>query len=128
MNEKCNKWNPKENLIEKYYINSVKDDDNGLTIKLFNRNNNKNLIIKWYGIIDSYMYSKEGSNRELYNSLDSKKWTFFKMTDSKYVKWIKEQSCGIYDDREYIHFIIIGSNAVLDILVRGGRDPIMYEE
>jgi hypothetical protein len=126
MNKKWNIWKPKENLIEKYHIDFVIDNDNGLIIKLSNRINNKKLIIKWGGVVESHMYSKEGCNTELFNSLDSKKWTFFKIEDSKYVKWIKEQSWGIYDDRELKHFSIIGSNAVLDIII--DYEPIIYEE
>jgi hypothetical protein len=126
MDMKWNIWKPKDNLIEKYHIDSVIDSGSGLIIKLSNGISNKKLMVKWGGVVESHMYSKEGFNRELYNSSESEKWTFFKMDDSKYIKWIKEQSCGIYEDHKLKHFIIVGSNAVLDLIVR--REPVVYDE
>ena len=40
--------------------------------------------------------------------------SFFKVIDSPYIKWIKEQADGFMDDDKLIHFMIVSADYVLD--------------
>lgn len=40
--------------------------------------------------------------------------SFFKVIDSPYIKWIKEQAGGFMDDDKLIHFMIVSADYVLD--------------
>ncbi|MDR3258590.1 MAG: hypothetical protein LBT51_03130 [Fusobacteriaceae bacterium] len=132
MKEKWTIWNPKENLSGKYYIDSVDDFDVNPIIKLSNGINNKKLIIKWNGIINSYMYSKSNINKKLSESFDLTKWTFFKTEYSEYIEWVKVQSWHLYEDGHFYHYAIVGSNAVVDIIIVTNNttpsDPVILEE
>jgi hypothetical protein len=125
-------WHPKENLLEKYRIDTVDGIEEELTIRLSNEINNKKLLIKWE-VANSYTYSNGQFNNELSESFDLTKWTFFKTKNSKYIEWVREQSWYLYEKWLFDHFVIVGSNAVLDIIIavpnQTTYDPItIFEE
>jgi hypothetical protein len=55
----------------------------------------------------------EKYGREFY-----KNWSFFKVTNSEYVKWLSEKSCAYADEFSFTHFSIVGSDEIIDVLAR----------
>jgi len=43
-------------------------------------------------------------------------WTFFKVIDSSYLQWLAEQSYGILEPQQYIHFSWITPQTIIDVI------------
>jgi hypothetical protein len=116
MKEVWEMWIPKNKLVEKYYVDSLKNDVEGLTIVLTNDINEKKLILRWEGVVESYTCSEESSRNELYANDSLTKWTFFNIKNSKYIEWINRQSSGICSLKELQHFCIVAIDSIVDII------------
>jgi hypothetical protein len=116
LNEKWIRWEFKEGLEKKYDIDMLENIDNKLLVNLSDANNDKKLNLKWDGSMEFYIYSYEVARSKLCENLDVMEWTFFKIENSKYLKWIKENFAKIYENKELYHFCIVGINFVLDIV------------
>lgn len=115
------KWDILKNINNSgLNIKSISDDFNGLTVVLEN-NELELLTIKWVDV-DSYCCSTEevrfkfiaGEWQEVRKEFPD--WSFFKVTNSSYIKWVKEQAGGFMDEDELIHFMIVSMDYVLDIV------------
>jgi len=101
-------------------IKSISDNYDGLTVILEN-NELELLTIRWADV-ESYCRSTE----EVRFKFIAGEWqqvrkefpncSFFKITNSSYIKWIKEQAGGFMDEEELIHFMIVSMDYVLDIV------------
>lgn len=117
MNNIWKRWEPKIELKNKYYIDTIKDEDN-LIIELSDEVGTEKIIMRWDGCITSYTCTEESSRSILYDNNELTKWTFFKVENSQYLKWIEYQSLGIEQGDKLIHYCIIGINSVVDIIAR----------
>jgi hypothetical protein len=118
------RWTPIPKLSEKYYIDAINDTAEGLKIILSEeKNEKKNLQIVFDSSVHSCMNTNETFRlkaiytlREKYNSEFYTTWTFFKVTNSRYVKWVGEQSLGIVELESLTHFSIVSVDSVVDIV------------
>ncbi|OGI12004.1 MAG: hypothetical protein A2Y40_10985 [Candidatus Margulisbacteria bacterium GWF2_35_9] len=125
MKEEWKTWEPVSDLSEKYYIESVSNDlKKGLKIVVCDeKNEKKKVIITFEYAISSYKWTNETFRLDTAAFLDEKygkkfytKWTFFKVTNSSYLQLLSKESSGIADYYSLIHFAIIESNSILDII------------
>jgi len=122
--EQWTRWNPANNLAKKYYLDSIFDNIAELKITLLEENNKKNkVIITFKYPASSYRETKKIFKDKLIYDLNQKygknfcdEWAFFKVDNSNYIKWLSEQSCGIYDDVPFVHYSLITTNSILDLI------------
>lgn len=121
------RWEPIKNVNnDNIDILSVTDCYDGLTIVLENMDSEL-LTIRW-AMVESYCCSTEearfrfiaGQWQQIRKEFP--KWSFFKVADSPYIKWMKEQADGFMDEEEFMHFMIISRDYVLDIVSKHEPD------
>ncbi|MCI8408533.1 MAG: hypothetical protein HFJ09_04585 [Lachnospiraceae bacterium] len=115
------KWDILKN-INSYGLNIkfISDDFDGLTVIL--ENNELELFSIRWADVESYCRSTEevrfkfiaGEWQQVRKEFPN--WSFFKVTNSPYIKWIKEQAGGFMDEDKLIHFMIVSTDYVLDIV------------
>jgi len=125
MEEKWTRWEPIDGLEGQYAIKSVIEDTEAFTLNLFKWDDSKKkVLITFDGIVCSYRSTDETYRDKLICDLEEKYgatflsgWTFFKVNNSNYVKWLSEQSYGISDHFSCTqHFSILGVDCVFDII------------
>lgn len=122
MKEQWIRWNLKPRLSNNYYCESLTDTpDDGLQIRLFDRENNK-LLISFADSVDAYRttdenfvfktieYLQKNYGKEFYSS-----WSFFKIENSEYLKWLKKESGGVFDIYELQHFCFWTIDTRIDV-------------
>ena len=118
------KWEPIKGLAPKYYIESISDCFKELKIILCDSDDKRKKVkIRFEGPIDSYTRTDKSFSLNTINFLNEKygpefygKWTFFKVTGSKYLQWISEQSYEIYKANDFTHFSFITENSIIDVI------------
>ena len=124
MSEKWAKWEPVSGLAEKYDIDSIIDDIESFRMLLATGDESKKKVrVIFEESVDAYRRSDEalrvdliGDLRQQYGGNFYGKWTFFKVENSTYLRWISEQSCTIADSLPYMHFAFIAGNFVVDVI------------
>ena len=124
MTEQWARWEPISGLAEKYDIVTVSEEIEGFRVVLFDeQDSTKKAIISFEQAVSAYRSTDESFRYKLIRDLDERygsdfygKWTFFKLTNSLYLEWLLDQSEGVFDPKSYIHFSIITSDSILDIV------------
>ncbi len=119
--EEWTRWEPIKNLSGKYYVDAIILSDAGLIIQL--SENAKKIELNFRYAADSYKYTNESFCFKIFGDLSDRyggdfygNWSFFKITDSDYLKWISDKSCTVSDRFPFQHYCIIGGDEVVDIL------------
>jgi hypothetical protein len=125
MNENWIKWEPAEGLAKKYSINSISDtlDKFEIILSEYDNINHKIKVKMKFDFVDSYRCTDKSLRLkdmgELVEKRDEKfhnNWTFFKVLNSKYLKYLSKQSYGIIDDRNLMHFALITEDLIIDLI------------
>lgn len=127
--EKWTQWKPLPNLAHKYLIENVNDHKNGLSIILSEyKNESVKLHLEFEGIVESYTKTDETFIGSTLSNLENRyggsfygDWTFFKVENSSSIRLLSEQSYGIADSRDLMHFSILAIDSMLDIIT--GSEP-----
>ena len=127
MEEKWIKWEPIPNLAEKYYIESITDNTDGLNILMYN-NLHEKVLVSFPATLRSYRNTCESflvrtieDLEENYGSEFYGKWTFFRVTNSQYLKSLNGESYGISESYDFKHFCLLTMDAMIDIAT--GSEP-----
>lgn len=128
--EEWKKWEPIKNVSAKYFIDYILNNSKIFKIILTNRDNEfKKVSILFESPIHAFRWSDETYRYKTIIMLSEKygrsfySGTFFKVTNSDYIKWLLGQSSEIKNENDLIHFSFIGANSVLDVI--GSPDPIV---
>lgn len=115
------RWEPDASLKLAYDIISVQDNMDTLKIVIGGRKTDQELEV----IFDStwaYRTTDETLRLNLSTQLSQKygtefyaNWSFFKIENSNYMKWLLEQSGGYAEEFNLKHFVIMGSDFIVDI-------------
>lgn len=124
MDELWERWQPKTEISQKYYVDSILDNIKGLKIILSDSENEDSKIeIIFDDSVHAYRSTDESYRQKAINYIDEKygtkfysEWTLFKLTNSEYLEWISNQSFGIADSEELIHFSIVAVDSIIDII------------
>lgn len=124
MQEKWSRWEPINNLSKKYYVESITDSiTDGFKIILINdQNPEKKVLLSWPNTVYAYRSTYESFTLLTLHNLSENygtefyDWTFFKIENSEYLKWISEQSYEITESLNFIHFCIYGTESMVEIL------------
>ncbi len=126
MQEEWIRWVPIEGLIEKYDVDFLLNGKKGLIIRLCQDENKTSKIdIIFENYADAYRHTNESFRiktvHELAQKYDKKfygRWTFFKVSNSEYLKWFSEESCEYSNEFDFAHYCILGTDSVIDIIAR----------
>ena len=123
MQENWTKWNPTNNIPEgDYVVTKQIQDNNGIKFLL---EDDKNLIeIFFDGITPIVRSSIEGIRMRTWGEVQKKyndkfffrNWFLYKVEGSKFSMWAEEESCGFYSSEQLIHYCIVTSEEIIDIL------------
>ena len=131
MEEKWIQWRPLENLASKYYIDSVVDMIDNFTVNLVDARSEKHKVeIVFLEGVEAYTRVDESFRVKIIHELGEKygtgfygDWTFFKVDNSAYVKWLSDQSYTWSDKHTLTHFCLISADVLLDIVTN--YEPIV---
>ncbi len=119
------KWIPNNNLAKKYCISNIEHNNKlGFKVRLLESQSSQKMIeIVFADSVWFYRYTDESFRQDTvaylranYGSKFYANWTFFKIKKSKYLKWISNESYGMYDDMDWQHFCILTDHEILDIV------------
>ncbi len=124
MTESWERWEPVSGLAKKYYVEKIEELDEAFSISLVDYNNDSNKILLDFNyLVDSYRSVYGTFRHKLIVELDEKygsdfygHWTFFKVNNSEYLKWLNQESYTITSSLSLIHFSLIAIDAVVDII------------
>ncbi len=123
MQEKWSQWKPLDNLADRYYIESISVSIDGFKILLVDaQKESKKVSVLFPHSVHAFRNTDETFRLLTIGYLDENyapkfygDWTFFKVENSEYLKWLSEQSHGISDSYKVIHFSIITDDEILDL-------------
>lgn len=126
MQEEWIRWTPIEGLAEKYDVDFILDGKEGLKIQLYqdgNRARKVGIFFEHYA--DAYRHTNESFWFKTCGDLSTKyggdfyaDWSFFKVKSSEYLAWLSEKSTTWSDQFPFIHFCIMGTDSVVEVLAR----------
>ena len=131
MDEIWTKWEPIPDLKEKYYVEYIQDDPEIFKVRLYESYaSQKRLDIVFENLVKSYRRTDETLRYRVVCYLEKRydtnfyaKGTFFKITNSKYLEWLSQESCSISDHIPLIHFVLLAADSLVDIVA--GYEPIV---
>ncbi len=131
MLEQWTHWKPIEGLSKKYYTDSLSRDNNKFEMVLSDSEDEyKKIRIFFDGGVQSYRSTNESFRLAIVDDLHERygvqfygHWTFFKVTNSSYLKWLSEQSDGISDIYNFTHFALLTADSLEDII--SGKEPLV---
>lgn len=123
MQEQWVKWQPINNLANKYYVEFISETMDCLTIVLCEEKcNERKVKIIFESSVICYRKTDETFALEKISELNKHYgmefygyWTFFKVYNSEYLQWFSEQSGTLSDGYLLKHFCIITSDLLFDI-------------
>lgn len=119
-------WKNAGNLGNKYDIDEIKEDVDGLHILLTDINTGRRILLFYDCLVCSYKNTDESFWMDSLYRL-AKKYdmdfitghTFFQVLDSSYAKEVETGGQGVVQADRLFHLKIIGANAILDIVSWG---------
>jgi hypothetical protein len=124
MQEKWTQWKPLVDAANKYYIESISIKVDEFKILLVDAvGDSPKVSIFFPHFINNFRINDEGFRlltiaylNKNYEGNFYSEWTFFKIENSEYLKWISEQSYGISDDCRLVHFCILTDDEIFDFV------------
>ncbi|MFA5998755.1 MAG: hypothetical protein WC747_01920 [Candidatus Babeliales bacterium] len=121
--EKWTRWEPINGLSGKYYLDYFAWSEKGFVVELISGKKEKRIQILFDDYIDSFRYTNESFCFKIFGDLSDQygddfygDWSFFKVTNSEYLKWLSDKSRTWSDQIQFIHFCILGGDEVIDIV------------
>jgi len=127
-------WDPMKNLSKRYWVKDITLEKTILSIELSpDKGLGSMLYMKFNNGIKAYRYTNESFCFSKYGELADKypterifHWTFYKATNTEYIKLFLKQS-DTYDSAENLtHFAILGLDEIVDIIAT--EEPIFTFE
>ncbi len=123
MVEKWIKWEPDKKLPDKVFLKRLIDDKNGVLLELASEDEANIIIVSFAESVVSLRNSDETRRLRTIEFLDKiygrdfyAKWSFFKVNQSSYVKWLSQETYDIYADHNIEHYVFLAANGIVDVL------------
>lgn len=124
MIEQWTRWEPLQGLARKYYANFTAETPNKLEMILTASHDvGAPVRVLFEGGIDAYRGTNESFRlltmsdlSERYGSAFYGDWTFFKVENSLFIKWLLEQSDGLDNREKLLHFSFVAGNSIEDVI------------
>ncbi|OYD06128.1 hypothetical protein [Paludifilum halophilum] len=121
--EQWERWVPLNNLPSKLYNDLFVDNSDGITLEFSDESNQKIVWVNFREGVLSYRNTDEGSLLKMLKYLNQQygitfysEWPLFKVKNSGYLTWFQEQSCGVYESSEIVHYVFLTPHDVIEIL------------
>jgi hypothetical protein len=123
------RWEPIEGLAETYNITAVKHTADRLYIMLTEPDSQeKGIHVIFENSMVSYRETDESFVLTTIADLDSQygttfysQWTFFRVTNSTYIKWFLKQSQQTMNIKGLMHFVLFEPDLLVDVIAT--REP-----
>lgn len=111
------KWEPINKIPKHLYLDSIVDNDSGLTITGSQTDISDSLYLQFKSVI-FYQSTDETNTLKRLDSfpLLSSEWPLFICKESTYIDWLIDQSHEIVVKEGLCHYIITHGNGILDII------------
>jgi hypothetical protein len=124
MNEQWTQWKPIDGIAPGYNLESITDGIPGLFIRLHeNMNKKKGLLVSFTYSAEAYRITDESFRGETFLALSQQygnpffsEWALFKVKNSEYVQWLSRESSGITNTWNFIHFVFLTQDSMLDVV------------
>ncbi len=123
LSEEWTRWVPMQGLPSKMYLERLIDDRDGMSLLLTNKDESCILSVLFDGLVLSYRNTDEGRRLKTINFLDEKygadfytKWSLFKVVDSSYSQWFKQETYSIYSGYNIEHYVFLTCDDVVEVL------------
>jgi hypothetical protein len=125
MTEQWEKWHITDDLSAKYYIESIDDTLWDLKFLLIDQDDcNKKILLRIGQPVDCYRVSDVNLQKVLLQNIAvqlgsnvPETWSFLKVHNSSYVQWFLEDSSAWGEMFNFQHFVFLGSNVLVDVLI-----------
>jgi hypothetical protein len=118
-----------------YYITGIESNPSYFKIKLEQESTAQCVEVLFSGFVSAFRFVDEGLRLKLYSDLSEKYgadfyhyWTFFEVKNSDYLQWLAVQSYTVSDFYELRHFVIMGSDCMLDIVTACEPEVIIIQD
>lgn len=143
MSEKWIRWEPIPNLENKYYVESILDNFNSLSIILASYHKQEKVIVSCESSVDAFKTTYESFRQKTIYEMSQKyggdvlNWTFYKVEDSSYLQWLSEESYTLTDALLFSHYALIAGESIVDIitgneptveLIKSSEKPLIVEQ
>jgi hypothetical protein len=110
-------WNPLESIPDRLYCEAIHDDYEGFRILLKGQETDSPTFRLAFDSPLAYRNIDEGRLLRTLNLIkDREKASLYEVKNSPWVKWFHDESLGIYEGRDLIHYAIITANDCIDVL------------
>lgn len=123
MSEQWIQWIPYEGLPYKVNLEELLDNKNGVSLSLTDNEGNQEIQVLFENLVLSYRNTDEGRRlktirflEEKYNTDFYAKWSFFKVYNSTYLEWFRQETYNIYDTLSIEHYVFLTNDDIVDVL------------
>jgi hypothetical protein len=109
------KWTPVTSIPNSMYCEGIHDDYEGFRILLKGKNANDPILRIHFDSTIAYRNIEEGKRPKTLERITEKS-TLYIVKNSNWLKWISNESFGMYDNLDIIHFAIYSLNDWIDVL------------
>lgn len=121
--EKWSRWDPGiTNLNGKYNLKRIVDEMGRLKVYLTHHNTNQHIKAVFDSVwahrntYETFRMFLVSELSDLYGDEFYTNWSFFKVDNSSYMKWLSLESAGLVDNPPLTHFVIMGTDFIADIV------------
>lgn len=115
--EKYKKWEPVKDIPSSLLCEGLHDDYEGFRVLLKGSGDKACTFRIVFGTALAYRNIDEGDlQKTLHSIVCTEPCSLFIVENSTWLKWFQEESYGIHDDEEIIHYAIYTENDCIDIL------------
>lgn len=125
MDEIWQRWEPIVGLRDKYCVEYIDDSIDSFRVRLYwdYYHDSQRVDIIFENSVDAYRRSEALYRHGLILDLDQRygkefyaQWTLFRVSHSRYIDWISQESCRISDQMPLQHFAIVAANSLVDVV------------
>jgi hypothetical protein len=119
--ERWDKWQPKIEFPNKIWFESLFQDRSGLKIQFESEDNRKVIVIFEHSVL-SYRVTDEGDLLQTISFWSSEygndffSWPLYKSSNSSFINWFNEESCGKFEEEHIEHYVFITPNEIIEVL------------
>lgn len=123
-NEIWHRWEPIESgLNGNYFVDHAESGLDGFRVLLAQDKTEERVTVFFSNGVLASRFSDEGMRTNLFRQLSEDygtefyaNWSFFKVDNSSYIKWLSKECFGVIDGLEPKHFVIMGQDLIVDMV------------
>jgi hypothetical protein len=118
MEELFSKWEPIEGVEHEMWVEALHDDYEGLRILLKGSSESSGLLSISFPQYYGYRNFDESFRDKLWRkrNFELLDWSLFKSTSSELIDWLFDESSGVYNKEEMVHYVIKTGADVIEIV------------